>query len=324
MDLLESIWVDKYRPKSINDVVFSGDQKQDFMKYVEEREIPHIILFGPPGGGKTTIALILASKYGILSNNKDNLLEINGSAKATRGIGYVEDVIVPFLKLPPVGGDKHKIVFIDEADYLTDQAFHSLRNPIERFSDTTRFIFTCNYISKIPDALQSRLQAYEFKQMPLEYVNGHCSKILETEKIEFTEKDVKYVISNLYPDIRRIVNTLQRCSSSGKLKVNKEAVLTSEKVIVGCIVEIATGIMQGNFQPIGKNVQEILKILEKQDVEYRSVYSTLFFTKAIPAPAKIIVNRYTNEHSNCLVPNMHFISMVFDIIKCLKEFNGKG
>lgn len=318
--LLDSIWVDKYRPKSINDVVFSGDQKQDFVRYVETREIPHLVLFGPPGGGKTTIALILSSKYGIMKHPKDNLLEINGSSKATRGIGYVEDVIVPFLKLPPVGGDKHKIVFIDEADYLTDQAFHSLRNPIERFADTSRFILTCNYISKIPDAVQSRLQAYEFKQMPLDYVFNHCKTILTTENIEFQDKDIKYIISNLYPDIRRIVNTMQRCSVTKTLKVNKDAVLTSEKLIIGAMIEIITAVNQKQYNLIGKNIEDILKIVEQKDVEYRSLYSTLFFTKAVPPPAKVIVNKYTNSHGDCLVPSMHFIAMLFEIIKCLKEF----
>jgi len=319
VDLLESIWVDKYRPKTINDVVFSGDQKQDFIKYVANREIPHICLYGPPGGGKTTIAMILSSKDGILNNPKDNLMEINGSAKNTRGIGFVEDTIVPYLKLPPIG-DKHKILFIDEADYLTDSAFHALRQPIERFSPTTRFILTCNYISKIPDALQSRFLCYEFKQMPLDYVFDHCKMILENEKVEFEDKNIKYVISNLYPDIRRIVNTMQRCSNSGILKVNKDAVLTSEKLIVASIIEITTAIQQKQMGSIGKNIEAILKIVEKKDVEYRSLYSTLFFTKGIVAPAKVIINKYTNSHSDCLVPSMHFISLVFDIIKCLKEF----
>jgi len=320
VSLLEAIWVDKYRPKSIDDVVFSGEQKDDFARYVKSREIPHLCLYGPPGGGKTTIALILASPYGVLNNPNDNLLEINGSAKSSRGIGFVEDVIVPFLKLPPMGNDKHKIVFIDEADYLTDASFHSLRNPVERFSKTTRFVFTCNYVSKLPEALQSRFQFYEFKQMSIEYVTNHCKNILESEKIKYKEKDIQYIVSNLYPDIRRIVNSLQRCSVTGELKVNKDVVLTTEKLVIAATIEIIAAIMNNENSKIGKKVNEILKLISEKDIEFRSLYSSLFFTKNVPPPVKIIINKYTNEHGSCLVPNMHFMSLIFDIIQCLKSY----
>lgn len=118
MSLVESLWVEKYRPKTIKDVVFSEGHSEDFERYVNNGEIPNLCLYGPPGGGKTTISLILSSPYGVLKNPDDNLLELNGSAQSSRGISFVENTIVPFLKLPPFGKDKHKIVFIDEADYL--------------------------------------------------------------------------------------------------------------------------------------------------------------------------------------------------------------
>ena len=320
MSLIESLWVEKYRPKTVNDVVFSEGQEDDFQRYVKNKEIPNLCLYGPPGGGKTTIALILSSPTGVLNNPDDNLLEINGSAKSNRGIGFVDDVIIPFLKLPPFGKDKHKVVFIDEADYLTDAAFHALRNPTERFSSTNRFIITCNYVSKLPEAFQSRFQFYEFKQMSIEYVTDHCKKILETENVKFQEKDLNYVITNLYPDIRRIVNALQRCSVTGQLKVNKDVVLTTEKLIIGSTIEIVMAIRNGENNKIGKKVNEILKLISEKDIEYRSLYSALFYTKEIPPAAKIIINRYTNEHGACLVPNMHYMAMVFDIINCLNAY----
>ena len=320
MSLIESLWVEKYRPKTINDVVFSEGQTDDFKRYVATGEIPHLLLYGPPGGGKTTIALILASKFGVLKHSEDNLLELNGSSKSTRGISFVEDVIVPFLKLPPMGKDKHKIVFIDEADYLTDASFHSLRNSIERFSKVSRFIFTCNYVSKLPDAIQSRLQSYEFKQMPIEFILDHCKKILDLEKIKFTDKDIQYIINNLYPDVRKIINNLQRCSVTGTLKVNKDIVLTTEKLIIAEVIEIISHLMSKEPNKVGKRINEILKLINEKDIEFRSLYSSLFFTKQIPPPVKIIINKYTNTHGDCLIPNMHFMAMLFEIIQALKDY----
>ena len=320
MSLVESLWVEKFRPKTVNDIVFSEGHESDFKEYVETGEIPHLLFYGPPGGGKTTIAKILGSKHGVLNNPEDNLLELNGSSKSTRGISFVEDVIVPFLKLPPMGNDKHKIVFIDEADYLTDHSFHALRNSIEKFSKVSRFIFTCNYVSKLPDAIQSRLQSYEFKQMPIEFVMNHCKKILDTENVTYEDKDVKYVITNLYPDIRRIVNALQRCSVTKTLKVNKDVVLTTEKIIIASTIEIVSAITNKEESKTGKKINEILKALNEKDVEFRSLYSALFFTKNIPAPAKIIINKYSHQHSSCLVPNMHFMAMVFEMITALRAY----
>jgi len=320
MSIIESLWVEKFRPKTVNDIVFSEGHESDFKEYVKNKEIPHLLFYGPPGGGKTTIAQILASKHGVLNNVEDNLLELNGSSKSSRGISFVEDVIVPFLKLPPMGQDKHKIVFIDEADYLTDHSFHSLRNSIEKFSKVSRFIFTCNYVSKIPEAIQSRLQSYEFKQMPIEFVMNHCKSILDKENVKYEEKDIKYIITNLYPDIRRIVNALQRCSVTKTLKVNKDVVLTTEKIIIASLLEIITSIKNKENSKVGKYVNDILKAISEKDVEYRSMYSALFYTKDVPPPAKIIINKYTNSHTSSLVPSMHFMAMVFDIVMSLKDY----
>ena len=136
----------------------------------------------------------------------------------------VNDIVEPYLRVPPAGNDKYKIVFIDECDYLTDEAIHALRGVIEKYSIHGRFIFTCNYISKIPDAILSRVQTYTFKQVPTEFVVNYGKKILDNENIEFDADDLKYVITNLYPDIRRIINTLQKSSKSGKLMYVANAV----------------------------------------------------------------------------------------------------
>jgi DNA polymerase III delta prime subunit len=320
MELVNTLWVENYRPKKLDDLVLEESQKDTFLKYIEKKEIPHCLFTGPAGSGKTTLAQILTSKQGILQNSSDNLLVINGSAKETRGISYVQDTIEPFLRIPSIGSDKYKIVFIDEGDYLTDAAFNSLRHVIEKYSQNSRFIFTCNYISKIPDPIISRLQVFVFKQIPIKFISDYCRKILDSEKIEYDKVDVDFVVEGLYPDVRKIVNSLQKSSSSGKLKVSKDIIQTEEKLIMSSLLEIIACIGRNEMNKIGKEMTTIVNLLNNEAIDFRNIYSTLFFNSSVPGNVKIIVNKYSSEHQNCLIPQMHFCSMIFEMIQSLKEY----
>ncbi len=321
MTIENSLWVEKYRPKKIEEMVLPEEYLTTFKKYFSDKDIPHLLFNGPPGSGKTTLARIIVSKNGILQNKDFNLLEISGSSKESRGIGFVDNVIEPFLKTPPVG-DKLKVVFIDEGDNLTQDSFKSLRYVIEKYSEHSRFIFTCNYISKIPDPIQSRLQLYTFQQYPMTFVLNYCKDILRKENIkEYDEKDLQFVIESLYPDVRKIITTLQRFCLTGKLIVNRDITLSNEKIVLSSVVEIIGFISSREYSKIGKVLTTIINVINSnQDLDYRRVYETLFFMKEIPVPAKIIINKYSNKHQECLLPNMHFMGMVFEIIRSLKEY----
>ena len=319
-DVLDSMWVEKYRPKTLADVTLPERYKQDFERVIARNSLPNLLFSGPPGGGKTTLALILCSKNGVLQNKSDNLLMANGSSKKGRSINFVDQVIEPFLKHPPAG-DQYKVVFMDEADNITGDAYDSWRGIIEKYHKAYgRFIWTCNYVSKIPDPVQSRFTPYVFQQIPKEFVLEYCQSILKQETIEFIDKDVNFVISQLYPDVRKIVNILQRCSWDGKLSVDRNAIVTNEKVLIANVVEIVSLIEKGEDQKIGTVINKTIEILASQDIEFRNIYTELFFMKKIPAPVKITVNKYSNSHQGCLIPHMHFMAMVFEIIKSLQAY----
>ena len=321
MDLLNTLWVERYRPKKLDEMILPDSCRSDFEAFISNRDIPILLLYGPPGGGKTAIAQILCSKNGVLSNKRENLLSINGSAQSTRGIGFVEGTIEPFLKIPPDGTDKNKIVFIDESDNLTSDAQRSLKNIIETYSAYGRFIFTCNHLSKMDDAIMSRSQTYEFRQMPIDYIYSLTAKILEHENIKHSEDDLRYICESLYPDIRRTINTLQQNSMSGELKIDKSVILTTERKIITSILEIINFINSGQKNKIGSIISEMITLLNDRDIEYRRIYEDLFFRKEVPANCKIFINRYSNEHQKCMVPSMHFMSLVFDIVSTLTKYN---
>ena len=213
------LWVERYRPQDLSTYVGNEHLKTKVERFLDDGNVPHLLLYGRAGGGKTTLAKI------IVNNTECDYLYINASDE--RNIDLVRDKLKTFAS--SVGFKPMKVVILDEADYLNvNSAQPALRNLMETFSAHCRFILTCNYVEKIIDPIQSRCQTYKIIPPSKKEVAVHAKTILEKENISFDLDDLALVVTAGYPDLRKVINELQRMSINGKLTVDKDGMIHNE------------------------------------------------------------------------------------------------
>jgi replication factor C small subunit len=208
---MKELWVEKYRPKDVSGYVFRDDhQRKQITTWIKDKSIPHLLLSGAAGIGKTTLAKILINEIGI---EDYDVLEINASR--TNSVEDVRDKITNFVSMIPFG--PFKVVLLDEADFLSPNAQAALRGVMEEYHATSRFILTCNYPNRIIPALHSRCQGFHVERTDLTEFTARVATILVTEDIEFDLDTLDLYVKVAYPDLRKCIQLVQQNSTEAKL-----------------------------------------------------------------------------------------------------------
>ena len=271
---MNEIWTEKYRPKTLDEVVGQKSITDRLKGYVEAKNMSHLMFAGSPGTGKTTCALALArSMYG--DSWRGNFIELNASDD--RGIDVVRGKIKDFARTAPIEGAEFKIIFLDESDALTNDAQGALRRTMEKYSKTCRFILSCNYSSKIIDPIQSRCAVFRFRPLSNEDIREYLERICKEENLEVEEGALDALVYIARGDMRRAVNTLQTADSLGVPisvdVISKVSGSANEEEIMG----ILTSALDGRFTEASSKLDKVMIDygLSGQDI-IRQMHSQIF------------------------------------------------
>ncbi|HLF15984.1 MAG TPA: replication factor C small subunit [Candidatus Thermoplasmatota archaeon] len=252
---MRDVWVEKYRPRTLAEVVGQEEAVERLKAYVKSGGVPHLMFAGPPGTGKTTCAVAMARDlFG--EDWKGRFLELNASDE--RGIGVVRGKIKEFARVGTTEQSGIKIVFLDEADALTHDAQSALRRTMEKYTQTTRFVLSCNYSSKIIDPIQSRCAVFRFRSLSTENVKSFIRRIAKEEKLQVAADGVDALVFIAKGDLRKTVNTLQVAAALGGT-IDAEAVYkttaTARPEEVKRLLETA---LAGDFIAARNHLDELL------------------------------------------------------------------
>jgi replication factor C small subunit len=281
---MEDVWVEKYRPRNLSQVVGQEDIVARLKSYVRSGNLPHLLFAGPAGTGKTTCAIALARElYG--ESWRQRFLELNASDE--RGIGIVRTKIKEFARTASMGDKMFKIIFLDEADALTPEAQAALRRTMERYTQTCRFIMSCNYSSKIIEPIQSRCAVFRFRPIKAEDMGKHLRAIAAKESLKATDDGMEALLYISEGDMRRAINSLQVAAAMGA-KIDAETLYkvtsTARPEEVKTLIETALG---GDFLRARQLLDDLLLQygLSGEDI-IRQLHRSVFDT-GIPDRSKV-------------------------------------
>lgn len=262
---MKDLWVDLYRPKKIDDYIFiDEDHKRRVTEWINvDKTTPHLLLSGPSGTGKTSLALMILSELGV---QDCDILRINASAK--NGVDYVRDTILNFSGMMPVGD--YKYIILDECDHLSMPAQAALRGVIEENSDTTRFIMTCNYPHKIIPALHSRCQSIHIDKLDRDSFIVKIANILIDQNVEIDPDILNMIVDDTYPDMRQCINTCQFYSVGGMLTYSNNSVKTTSDAMEKAATLFRNAKFKEGREYICKNI-----LYEEYEEFYRFMYDNI-------------------------------------------------
>ena len=292
-----TLWTEKYRSQTLDQYIGNDELKNTIQSWITKNDIPHLLLHGKAGTGKTTLAKL------ITQNINCDMMYINASDE--NGIDTIRDKVKSFASTSTF--QPLKIVILDESDYLTINAQASLRNIIETFSAKTRFILTCNYVERIIEPLQSRCQAFKIETLSKPDIARHLANILETEKISYVINDVANIINNYYPDIRKIINVTQQHTIDGKLVITK----IDTKFDISDVVSLIKG------KDAFKSVRQYLVDNNISDFEpmYRALYDELGKDNGL---ITMTLAEYQFKHATVVDKEINFMACIASIINIIK------
>jgi replication factor C small subunit len=299
-----TLWVEKYRSNTLENYVGNENIKQTVQKYLDQNDIQNFLFYGPAGTGKTTLAKLIV-------NNLDcDYLYINASDE--RGIDTIRDKVSGFASAASF--KPLKVVILDEADFITIQGQAALRNVIETYSRTTRFILTCNYIERIIDPLQSRCQVLKIVPPSKQEIAYHIMGIFKQEEVDCSADDLKLVINQYYPDIRKMLNTLQMSVVDNEISVDKSILVSSNYKI-----KILTELMKPS-QKSFNNIRQIIADAGVSDFEdmFRYLYDNVEKYAPLSVGEVVIYIEEYQYHSNFRIDKeintMALISRILSLI----------
>tara|TARA_R110002072_G_scaffold214487_1_gene371742 strand:+ start:58 stop:969 length:912 start_codon:yes stop_codon:yes gene_type:complete len=294
-----SLLVEKYRPSTLENYVGNENIKKSIAKYLDQNDIQNLIFYGPAGTGKTTLAKI------IVKNLDCDHLYINASDE--RGIETIRDKVQGFASVASF--KPLKVVILDEADFLTIQAQASLRNIIETFSRTTRFIMTCNFVERIIDPLQSRCHVLKIVPPTKKDVARHLAWVLDQEKIRYEMQDLVPLINQYYPDLRKCINTIQLSTMDNDLRLD-QSILVSSNYIDKIINELSN---KADF----KTVRQIIADANVDDFDelFKSLYDKASeYLPGKEGTATILINEHQYKANFRIDKEINTMSLIQNLI----------
>ena len=301
-----SLWVEKYRPNKLDSYIGNEHLKSKVSVYLESGDIPHLLLFGRAGTGKTTLAKLLV-------NNMDcDYLYINASDE--NSVDVVREKVKNFAST--LGFKDMKVIILDECDYITPNAQAALRNLMETFSKNCRFILTCNYVERIIDPIQSRCQSFQIIPPDRKQVAQHLVNILTNENVKYQIKDVATIVNSGYPDIRRVINGSQRQVVNQTLVID-ENTITQNDYKTKVLEIIKTQDKKNAFQ----NIRQLLadsKVSDFSDL-FRLMFDTVDdWGKGHIAECILILSKYQQSDAVVVDKEINIMAMFVEIIGSIK------
>jgi len=292
-----TLWTEKYRSQTLDEYIGNQELKTIIQSWITKNDIPHLLLHGKAGTGKTTLAKL------ITQNINCDMMYINASDE--NGIDTIRDKVKSFASTSTF--QPLKVVILDESDYLTINAQASLRNIIETFSAKTRFILTCNYVERIIEPLQSRCQAFKIETLAKKDIAHHLADILDAEDVRYNLPDIVAIVNNSYPDIRKIINVTQQHTIDGELVITK----IDTKFDISDVVKLIQG------KDAFKSVRQYLVDNNISDFEpmYRALYDELGKDNGL---ITMTLADYQFKHATVVDKEINFMACIASIINTIK------